>query len=78
MSKTGEKVLKEEKKERVGRVDHENLGGSDDSFEVFQVDKNGSFAYKDGRGVRKHGIEDSKVTRRQPGSPRYGVLPNII
>lgn len=44
MNKTGVKVLKEAKKERVGGVDHENLGGSDDSFDVFQVDNNGSLA----------------------------------
>ena len=44
MNKTGVKVLKEAKKERVGGVDHENLGGSDASFDVFQVDNNGSLA----------------------------------
>ena len=38
------KILKEGKKERVGGVDEEDLGGSDDGFDVFQVDNNSSFA----------------------------------
>lgn len=36
------KILKEAKKKRVRRVYHESLFGSDDGFDVFQVNNNGS------------------------------------
>jgi hypothetical protein len=77
VGEAGAELLHEGDHERVASVQEEELLGSDDHFDVVQVDDDGALAAQDDGRVGQHRVQQAQVAGWKVRSPHDHMLPHL-